>query len=96
MPRIERHRVLHRAMIHEVKPGQQARARRAAGDAGGDMVAEGHALAAKPVQIGRAQEIRAEGGDEIGPPLIHDDQQNIATRSHGLSRTLRRRRLALA
>jgi len=79
---IQRHGVLHSAVVHQMEARQQAGERRAAGHAGGDVVAEGHALPAQPVQIGGFQEIRAQGGDEIRPPLIDHDKQHILSQRH--------------
>lgn len=88
MARVGRHGVLHRPVIHQVQAGQQAGARRAAGHGGGDVVAEGHAFPAEPVQVRRAQEIRSERRDEVGSPLIHDDEQHVAPLGHAsLSRS---------
>jgi hypothetical protein len=65
VPGVERHGGLHGPMVRQVKPGEQARPRRAAGQGGGHVVAEGHAFAAEPVEIRRAPDIGAGMRDEI-------------------------------
>ena len=84
MALVERHRVLHGAMVHQIKAGQQAGPGRAARNAGGDMVGEGHALGAEPVEVRRLEEgLLALGPqqmrDEISPPLVDDNKENVLT-----------------
>ena len=55
---IERNGVLHRAVVHLVKAGQQARPRRPAGRTLGEMIAEGDALGAQPVDVRQLKIIR--------------------------------------
>ncbi len=81
--RIERNGVLHRAMIHQVEAGQQAGPRRPAGRALGEMIAEGDALGAQPVDARQLQIIRAQLGQHQAAPLVDDDQQDILGGLHG-------------
>ena len=48
------------------------------------MVAEGHALTAEAVEIGRAQMLRAEPRHAVGAPLVDDDQKDVSL-GHGVS-----------
>jgi hypothetical protein len=93
--RIERNRVLHRAVIHHVEPGQQAGTRRPAGRALGEMVAESHALGAQPVDVGQLEVIRPELGQHQAAPLVDDDQQDILAGRHAFSPFLAERPIAL-
>ncbi len=82
MPAVERHRVLHGAMVHQIEAGQQTGAGRAAGDAGRHVIAEGDTFAAKSIQVRRLQKCLAPIGAqkmryEIGSPLVDDNEKYV-------------------
>ncbi len=79
---VERNGVLHRAMVHQVLAGQQAGPRRPAGHALGEVVAEGDALGAQPVEVGELEVVRAELGQHQPAPLVDDDQKDVLGCGH--------------
>jgi hypothetical protein len=62
--------------------GEQAGAARAARHGLRVVMAEGHALGREPVDVGRAQDLRAEPGQQFAAPLVDDDQQDILALGH--------------
>ena len=82
---VERDGVLHRPVVHQVLAGEQARPRRPAGHALGEMVAEGHALGAQPVDVGQLQVVRSELGQHQSAPLVDDDQKDVSAGGHAFS-----------
>jgi len=81
---VERNRVLHRAMVHQVLPGQQARPRRPTGHTLREVVAEGHALGTQPVDIGQLEVIRPELGQHQPAPLVDHDEQDVPGGWHAI------------
>ena len=82
---IERNRVLHRAMVHQIEAGQQAGPRRSARRTLGEMVAEGDTFRAEPVDVGQLQVARAQLGQHQAAPLVDHDQQDVLHRLHAES-----------
>ena len=80
--RVERNGVLHCAMIHLVEAGQQAGARRTAGCGLCEMIAEGHALLAEPIDVRHLEVVRPELGQHQAAPLVDDDQKDVLGRRH--------------
>ena len=99
MALVQRNRVLHGPVIHQIEAGQQARPCRPAWHAGCHVVGEGDALGAEAVQVRRPEEgldapRPQEMRHEIRAPLVDDDEEDVAT-GHGRAQAIRKSRLAL-
>ena len=82
-PRVKRDRVLHRPMGHLVESGEERGAGRPTGCRLGQVVPEGHALSAQPVDVGDIQQLIAEPRQGIAAPLINNDQEHVFARVQG-------------
>src|SRR3954465_874170 len=74
---VQRSAVASRPMVHQVETGQQADARRSAGRALAEMVAEEDAVPGKRVEVGGPHDGVADGAEAIAAPLIGADEENV-------------------
>ena len=76
--RSQRRTVAHRTVIHGVKPGEQAGARRPAGVGYRIVPLKTHRLVSKTANVGKIHMIGQRAVQAIGPQLVDDDEQNVS------------------
>ena len=76
----QRRAIAHRAVVHRVKPGQQAGACRPAGHGHGEMPREARAAFGKPGEGRQRHEAGKRPGQHLHRQLIDGDQEDVALR----------------
>ena len=75
---VERRAVAPRPVVHQIEPGMQAGARRAARRADRVVPLEQHAIGGEGIEMGRLHQRMADGAEALAAPLIDADMEDFA------------------